>query len=96
MPIPSVRPAPNAPPRVAMEMTTEEVNELSRIIGYNFRTPQDLIEKVRFLTTISVDGVEIRLDPGLLTRLKSRAVRQTLGQYIQTEVKRLLHGAVGW
>ena len=55
-----------------MELTPEQVLELSVLLGRNVNDRRDLIKAVRNLSTISVDGLALTLEPYLLNRLKSR------------------------
>lgn len=69
---------------------------LSQTFGVNIRSRDDLVRQCKSLSTMSVGGVEISLEPGLLSRLKSRAVRQDFPTWLREETLRLLHGFVGW
>lgn len=80
-----------------MSLTVEDIHRLSKALGYNITTRQDLHTHVERLTTISVDGLAITLEPGLLTRLKySCAGRQPFGEFLTAMIKRQLHNVVGW
>lgn len=73
----------------------DDVQKLTKIMGVNFFTSDELVNRVKTLTTISVSGAEITLSPALLNRLKSRALRKPIDDYLREEVIRLLSGAVG-
>lgn len=79
----------------AIILLKSDVQAISKLLGVNLMSADHLIARVRLMTVISIDGLEITLSPALLHRLKTRAVRQTLGDYVKTEVVRLLNGAVG-
>lgn len=79
-----------------MELTLADVHRLSQLLGYNIQTPAELITKVQRMTTISVDGCEIQLGEGLLSRLKSRALSQWGPEWLGKQVRDLLHGYCGW
>lgn len=86
------------PPRTSgMTLTDEQVHQLSKLVGLNVTTPEALIDRVRMMSQISVNGVPVTLEPGLITRLRSRCLdKSRFPEYVAGEVKRLLHGAVGW
>lgn len=74
-----------------------DLAELSSILGNNIRTPMELIEQCRKLTTVKTEGVEIALEPGLLQRLKSRCPKGvTFNVFLSDQVKRWAHSFVGW
>lgn len=80
-----------------MALTVEDIHRLSRALGYNILTPQDLHARVERLTTVSVDGLAITLEPGLLTRLKySSGGKEPFGEFLERVIKRQLHNFVGW
>lgn len=74
---------------------SDDVQRLTKIMGVNFFTSEELVNRVKTLTTISVSGAEITLSPALLNRLKSRALKKPIDDYLREEVVRLLSGAVG-
>jgi hypothetical protein len=83
------------PSSIGLILSQDQINNLSKLVGKNILTYEDLYDRIKILTTISVAGREITLSPALLHRLKSRAVRQELGEYLEQEIVRLLCGAVG-
>lgn len=80
----------------AFLLTRRQCNELGGILGRNILTSVDLIAACTRLTNCNVEGVNIQIEPGVLIRLKSRAMRQTFSEYLKVTITRLLHGEVGW
>lgn len=74
---------------------TEDWNRLSKALGINLHTASDLINRVEAMTSIRVNGVDITLEPALLHRLKSRALKQDLNDFLKVEIVRELHNFVG-
>ena len=72
-----------------------EIEELSRLTGRNIDNRGELIAAVRRLSTISVNGQEITLEPYLLQRLDTRRLKEPMGEYLDREIKRLLCGFAG-
>lgn len=78
-------------------LSQDQVNEISSLLGLNIVNPDQLIQRVRAMRQITVEGVDITLDPGLVNRLRSRCVKKDgFADYLTAEIKRLLHGAVGY
>ncbi len=79
----------------AIILLPSDVRVISKMLGLNIMSPEQLMQRVAKLTTIAVNGQVITLSPALLDRLKSRAVRKPLAEYVESEIIRLLSGAVG-
>lgn len=81
----------------AIVLTLGEVHELSSLLGLNIDSAPQLIDRVRQLRQISVEGVNITLEPGLVTRLRSRCLNKGhFAEWLTDEIKRQLHSLVGW
>lgn len=80
----------------SISLSPADLRELSQTIGVNIRSAEELLRRIKTLSTVSVGGIEIPLEPGLLSRLKSRAVRQDFPKFLHDEVLRQLHAYVGW
>lgn len=80
----------------AITLTQDDVNRLSALVGRNILTRDDLISQVAFLTCVTVDGVQIPLEPGLLSRLKSRCYRTPFPDFLRQTVVKQLHDFAGW
>lgn len=105
-PIPS--PAPPAPSQtaeepgdndqddIAISLTQDEVNRLSAICGKNILTSSDLLSQMTFLTCVSVQGAKIPIEPGLLSRLKSRCYKQEFHVFLKEVITKQLHDYCGW
>ncbi len=83
---------------VAFSLTQEDLNALAPLLGRNVQTKSELLRAVGMLTSISVDGAQITLEPGLLARLKTRASanRAAFPEFVRKTVIDQLHGFVGW
>ena len=53
-------------------MEPSDLRDISKIMGVNVATKQDLFIYAELLTTCSVQGTDIRLEPKLQQRLRSR------------------------
>lgn len=81
----------------AAVLTIGDMNAIGHLLGKNLRTKEDLVRAISALTAISVDGISITLEPGLLQRLKSRCLRKdAFPQWLSDTIKDCLHGFVGW
>jgi hypothetical protein len=81
---------------IAMFLTQSDINRLSSITGRNLLTREDLISQVTFLSCVSVEGTSIPLEPGLLSRLKSRCYKQEFPTFLRDVILRELHAFCGW
>jgi hypothetical protein len=73
----------------------DERNELSQIAGRTLRTPRELIEWAKRLSSINVGGTSIALDERLLTRLDTRRFGKTMPDMITKTVTEALEERVG-
>lgn len=82
----------------AFSLTQADLNLLSPLLGRNVQSKAELLRAVGMLTGISVDGVGITLEPGLLARLKTRASANRAGfpEFVRKTVIEQLHSYVGW
>ena len=80
---------------VAMRLSTADVRELSKSLGLNINSSEMLVSRVKAMTALDIDGLEIVLEPALLQRLKSRCVRQDFQQFLSNEITRQLRAYVG-
>lgn len=88
--------AVNPPTPHGHYIAQEDWNRLSSALGVNLKDTTDLCTHVEAMSHIRVEGVDIRLEPGLLHRLRSRCVRREFNEFLNETVLRLLHGEVGW
>lgn len=77
-------------------ITQDDVAEFARVLSKNIKTKDELMAACRALTTVSVNGIEITLEPGLLTRLKSRCIRRDFSEFLRETIVKDLHSFVGW
>lgn len=74
----------------------EDWNRLSSALGVNLKDTTDLCTHVEAMSHIRVEGVDIRLEPGLLHRLRSRCIRKDFNVFLSETVLTQLHAWVGW
>lgn len=79
-----------------MTLSQSHLDRINYLLGYNVRSPEELIHRIKQSTAITVQGADIPLADGLRVRLKSRAGSQWGQEWIKTTVTRLLHDYVGW
>jgi len=80
----------------ALFVGNSDIHELSRILGVNVTSVDDLLRSTRRLTQIKVGGVELTLEPGLIERLYSRSGGQDFTTFLNETIKSLLAGFCGW
>jgi len=90
------RPIEWPPPVDAIVLLPAEVQELGAALSANLLSKDDLIARVKAMTQISVDGVAITLEEGLLHRLKSRCFDGDFPSFLRSTVTDALHAFVGW
>lgn len=87
-------------PKVAsgLYLAKADVMLLSGLLGANIVNPDSLKRAVERAMTFCIEGAEIRLESGVLERLRSRAQasRLDVGEYLRREVVRLLRSEVGY
>lgn len=69
-------------------LTQEDVNYLSLYLGINIISSTDLLRQVFRASTMNLEGVEVKLEPAILTRLKSRCFDANFPRYVQELVKK--------
>ena len=79
---------------VKFRLTPDDVAELNRLTGNNFQDKEEIIQHARRMGTISVEGVEITLDPGLLKRLETRR-QGPMDEYLRLLIRKQLEAFVG-
>ncbi len=79
---------------VKFRLTAEDVEELNRLTGNNFQDKGEILQHARRMGTISVEGVEITLDPGLLKRLETRR-QGPMDEYLRLLIRKQLEAFVG-
>ena len=87
------------PPRGPRGFMVEpsDLREIGRIFSTQIQTKQDLMIACEIAAQVSVDGIDIRLEPRLLQRLKSRCIgTQVFSEWLKARIVKLLHDDVGW
>lgn len=79
---------------VKFRLTPEDVQELNRLTGNNFQSKEEILAHARRMGTISVEGVEITLDPGLLKRLDTRR-QGPMDEYLRLLIRKQLEALCG-
>jgi hypothetical protein len=92
-----------SPQSAAVVLTYADLMDLGSILGSNISiaTPYlaktELFNRIRELTTISVEGVPITLEPRLLMRLKSHCLdKPNFDKWLKEVVVKQLHDYAGW
>jgi len=82
---------------VVVSLTHDDLLELSPFLGRTVQTKDELFLACQSLSTVTVDGQEVTLEPKLLSRLKSRCIgKQEFGPWLKKVVIEQLHSYVGW
>ncbi len=84
------------PPPLEFLLSTEQIHKLESFLGTHLKDETDLLDAVEAMTNISVEGVKIRIEPGLLHRLRSRCIRREFDDFLRETVVQQLHSFVGW
>jgi len=79
---------------VRFRLTAEDVTELNRLTGNSFQSKEEILQHARRMGTISVEGVEITLDPALLKRLETRR-QGPMDEYLRLLIRKQLEAFVG-
>lgn len=88
-------PAPTPKPK-SLFLDDDQLKDLSRSLGLNINSPEQLVSRVKSMSSFDLDGMEISLEPALLQRLKSRCVgRQDFKEFVSAEITRQLRAFVG-
>ena len=92
--------APSFPPAAKVRgfmMEPSDLRDIGKILSTNIATKQDLMIACEIAAQISVDGIDIRLEPRLLQRLKSRCIGNRLfSEFLKETVVKGLHDFAGW
>lgn len=87
---------PDDPDDTVIGLNQQDLIALSPYLGRNINNKDDLLIAISNLSTVNCEGVEIKLEPGLLQRLKSRCIRQAFPEFLQRTIREQLHSFVGW
>lgn len=83
-------------PAGSMTLTRDQLNDLERSCGTNFKHSEHVVQTVRRMATVSVAGCEIQLPEDLLRRLKSRCIgKQDFAEWLQRVIVLELQHYVG-
>ena len=85
------------PAHTGIYLDYADLDELATYLGRPILSRQQLMEGASRLSSISVQGAEITLEPGLISRLQSRCHSTTpFDEFLQEIVVNQLHIYVGW
>ena len=80
-----------------MVLTTEDMIAIGRLCHKNILDKPQLFQAILELTTITVDGVLITLEPKLLMRLRTRCLdKPNWSKWLAETIVRQLHDYAGW
>ena len=82
--------------RGSIQLLPDQIRALSAATGENFQTAEELVRSVQKMSSIRVHNVEVVLEPGLLSRLKTRCLVPNFSVWLRDEVLRWAHNEVGW
>lgn len=73
----------------ALVLSLDNLAEIQTLLDSAVTTPEELIRAIRTLTTCSMEGVQVKLDPMLLETMKEQAqfMGRTLPEYIAEQVQ---------
>lgn len=81
----------------ALTLTSAQLAQLGGYLGVSIRGPEDLLREVSNMSKMSVEGVEVSLQPELLRRFLSRNFGgKPVGKYVQEEISRMVGEFAGW
>jgi hypothetical protein len=81
----------------AMVLTHADVASIARLCRQNILSQADLMKAITNLGTVSVEGVQVTLEPRLLQRLKSRClIKDGFPGWLRDVVIRQLHDYAGY
>ncbi len=81
----------------AVILLSDDLREISPLVGMNVASREELIEAIQKLATVTVEGAQITLEPGLLIRLKTRCLdKARFPEFLAKTVRDGLHSYVGW
>ncbi len=65
-----------------------ERQELEHLLGRNLSSASEALAAVKRALTVKLDGVEVPLQPALLTRLKTRCFGKTFPEFLKERIVR--------
>jgi hypothetical protein len=86
---------PHKPIRPPLTLTADDVIVLNALLGINLASSEQLVRRVHDLAAVAVEGIEIRLKPGVLQRLKTRALHAPFGPWLADRVREWANNYVG-
>lgn len=87
-----------APTQIAqLALSDSDLRQFSALLGVQIRSTADLLREVESMSRISVDGVEVKLQPEVLRRFMSRNIGgMSAEKYVQQKVSELIGEWCGW
>ena len=68
---------------VRWRLNEDDVAEINRVASNSFQSKEDLIQHLRRMSTITLAGGEMVLEPGLIKRLQSRQQGPDFGKFVR-------------
>ncbi len=87
---------PSQIPQGSMLLRNTDIHAISKVLGQNILTVDDLVRCCTRLTTIKVGSVDVTLEPGLIERLYSRTGGMDFTEFLNQTVRSLLCGFTGF
>lgn len=75
-------------------LSPEDVAELNRLTCNNFQSKEEILAHARRMGTISVEGMQMTLEPALLKRLETRR-QGPMDEFLRLLIRKQLEAFVG-
>lgn len=81
----------------AIVLLPSDIQAINPYLGLNVTCREDLIERIKMLTTLRIENTDVIFEPALLQRLKSRCLKKgDFPVWLAERVKEWAHAYVGW
>jgi hypothetical protein len=96
-PKPMLKPKEPAPDDPALVLTHADMVGLSKLMKRSVKDRDTLLAAITSLNAVSVEGVQVTLEPRLLQRLKTRCLdKPNFPSWLAEVVVKQLHDFAGW
>jgi len=80
----------------AIVLLASDIAEITPYLGLNVANREDLIARIKMLSSLRLDNTDVIFEPALLTRLKSRCLdKENFGKWLGARVKEWACSYVG-
>lgn len=94
---PKAKPPEPDPLDPALVLTFADLQELGAICRTHLTDRESIVKAMTLLSTVSVEGVKVTLEPRLLSRLKSRCLdKPNFPKWLAQTIVTQLHDYAGW